>query len=89
MPPRAGPQSIKIFPLLKGDSALGESARGMSNRSEHGHPPRLRHHPPQGGIFTPSPYSTTQVSPLFSNFSKLPGPIRLMESWTWASNSSS
>jgi hypothetical protein len=25
-------------------------------------------------------YSTTQVSPLFSSFSRLPGPIRLMES---------
>jgi len=34
-------------------------------------------------------HSTTQVSPLFSSFSKLPGPIRLMESCTCASINSS
>ena len=38
MLPRA-PQCMKIFPLLKGDSALGEGARGMSNRPEQAQSP--------------------------------------------------
>jgi len=39
MPAGPAPQSMKIFRLLKGDSALGEGGRGMSNRPEQGHPP--------------------------------------------------
>ena len=52
MPAGAAPQSMKIFPLLKGDSALGEGARGMSNRPEQGHPPGgCATTPLKGGFF--------------------------------------
>src|SRR5207302_7516099 len=51
MPPGAAPQSMKIFPLFKGDGALGEGARGMSNRPQQGHPRVAAPPPPSRGDF--------------------------------------